>query len=187
VNELVERLINYLEKERVLQKTTADGQPIGENPEQQIESIFVGGLFFLEKFSRIIENTVLERKLSHGNMFVNLQTFANFAGRRQIYDRIDQLDNAVYIYGTDVAPEWPYKHVRPVRVSPQDSLARMWFVVYDNPDVSYALVATGRKVTEGPRKHVEFRGFWTARSSVTHSVRDYLLRVVNAQYGMTQE
>ena len=185
MNELVDHLISYLENEHVLRRTTAEGQPVGENPEEQIESIFVGGLFFLEKFSRIIEKTVLERKLEGGNMFVNLQTFDNFAGRRQTYDLIDGLNNNVFVYGTDAVPSWSYKHVRAVQLDPQDSLARMWFVVYDNPTVSYALVASGKRISDGPRKHIEFRGFWTARTSVTHSVRDYLLRVVNAQYGVT--
>ena len=120
-------------------------------------------------------------------MFVNFQTFANFADRKSIYDEVDKLDNSVYVYGTDPAPEWPYKRIVPVRVAPQDSLSRMWFVVYANAEVSYSLVASGRKVSEGARPHVEFRGFWTARASVTHSVRDYLLKVVNAQYGVTQE
>ena len=186
LNELVDRLINYLENERVLQRVTAEGVPVGENPEEQIESIFVGGLFFLEKFSRIIEKTVLDRKLEGGNLFVNFQTFENFAGRRETYDRIDELDNHVYVYGTDAAPSWPYRRIRAVQVDPRDSLAHMWFVVYDNPSVSYALVASGKRVSDGPRRHIEFRGLWTARTSVTHSVRDYLLRVVNAQYGVTQ-
>ncbi len=184
MNELVDRLIDYLEKQRVLQRRTAEGEPVGENPEEQIESIFVGGLFFLEKFSRIIETTVLQRKLAGGTLFVNLQTFENFAGRRDRYKDIDELDNRVYVYGTDAVPPWSYRHVQAVQVAPDDSLARMWFVVYDNPEVSYSLVASGRLVPGGPAKHVEFRGFWTTRASVTHSVRDYLLRVVNAQYGV---
>ena len=187
MNELVERLIDYLEKQRVIQRLADDGEPLGETPEEHIESIFVGGLFFIEKFTRIIETTVIDRKLEGGNMFVNLQTFANFADRQTRYEKIDTLDNAVYVYGTDAVPSWPYQRIKPVKVAGHDSLTRMWFVVYDNPEVSYALVASGKRVPGGPRKHIEFRGFWTTRASVTHSVRDYLLRVVNAQYGVSEQ
>ena len=184
MNELVTRLIDYLARERVVERTTARGEPVGRTPEENIESIFVGGLFFLEKFSRIIETTVIDRELQGGQMFVNLQTFANFAGRLERYRRIDELNNTVYVYGSDRPEVWPFQRIRPVRVTHHDSLNRTWFVVYDNPEVSYALVATGKRVPGGPRKHIEFRGFWTTRPSVTHSVRDYLLRVVNVQYGV---
>ena len=187
MNELVDRLVDYLEKQRVIQRTTSDGEPIGDSPEEQIESIFVGGLFFMEKFSRIIEKTVIDRGLEGGRMFVNLQTFANFADRSERYERIEQLKNRVYVYGTDSVASWPYRRITPVKVAAGDSLARMWFVLYDSPEVNYALVASGKRVLGGPGKHVEFRGFWTTRPSVTHSVRDYLLRVVNAQYGVKEQ
>lgn len=187
MNELVSRLINYLERERVVQRLSQENGPVAASPEEQIESIFVGGLFFLEKFSRIIELAVLERRLQGGRMFFNFQSFANLGeSRRARWHELDALENDVYVYGIDDPEPWPYRRIRPVRLTPRDSLRRSWFVLYDSPGVSYALVAMGRVVSGGSPKQIQYRGFWTTRSSVTHSVRDYLLRVVNVQYGVSE-
>jgi hypothetical protein len=182
VNDLVTRLISYLEREKVVKRELAEGVEVSR-PEEQIETLFVGGVFFLEKFSRIIENAIIEGPLQGGKFFVNLETFANLQHRMDRYEAIDRLDIEGYVYGKDDPGDWPLAKLKPVRFAPDDNLRRAWFMIFRNEEVNYSLVALGRR-TDGDddRHHIEFRGFWTTRLSVTLSLVDYLQRVVNAQY-----
>jgi hypothetical protein len=183
MNDLVTRLIEFLEREKVVKRQLGPNVAPPADVSQQIETIFVGGMFFLEKFSYLIEKAVVDGSLENGKLFVNFQSFANMKSRGERYRAIDRLANEGFVYGFDEPGEWPYEHLKPVKFAHGDNLARAWFVIYENAKTSYALVAMGEAVAGvGDRRHIQYRGFWTTRASVTRSIAEYLSRVVNVQY-----
>lgn len=183
MNDLIERTIEYLARQKAAEELEGSSTAQVEEAAKRTDTVFVGGAFFVEKLTYIIEERIGSDRLSDGRLFINVHGFANFLKRRARYETIDQLDNEIYVYGSDECPEWPFQHARPITLDPADGLRVCWFAVYANHDTSFCLVARRLRKRPGDAEKYRFRGFWTTRPQITHYVCDYLVRVVNAQYG----
>ena len=149
----------------------------------EFTTVFVKGVFFLEKLSYIVETKLAAGELAGGRLFVGYQSFANLVARRDRYEAIDGTDNRMWAYGHDDPRGWPYPHITPVRYTEDDPLVRTWFIVYDHPATSYTLAAIGHKSSgAGGRKFIRFKGFWSTQAVIAQQLGRYLERVVNPQY-----
>jgi hypothetical protein len=164
------------------------------------ELVFVGGVFFVEKFTFFVEQMLAEERLEDGQLFVGLERFRNLTGhseRRQRYLGLEGLANQAWAYGWDEPLDysqeppgpWPYRRLVPVRVSAEDPVRWSWFIVYHGPQHSYCLVAQSgvrpeRAAGATPaRKQIRFRGVWTTDPRIAQAVAADLVRVVNPYYG----
>jgi len=184
MNDLIERTIEFLAKQKAVPEVKGTGGAEAELAARQTDTVFVAGAFFVEKLTYMIEERIIKERLSNGRLFINVHGFANFMKRRKRYEAIDELENQVFVYGADERPEWPFKHAKPVPLNPADELKSCWFAVYVNDKTSCCLVARRLKGRPQSVEKYRFRGFWTTRPQITHYVCDYLVRVVNAQYGL---
>jgi len=183
VNDLIERTIDYLARQNAAPEVHEPGSEQVETISSGRDSVFVGSAFFVEKLTFIIEERIIDRELSDGRLFVHVHGFNNFLKRTSHYEKIDRLENEVFVYGADTCRDWPFKRAKPVTIDASDPLRACWFTVYANRDAHYCLVA--RRLTLAPEEteKYKFRGFWTTRRQITEYVSDYLMRVVNSQYG----
>jgi len=201
MNELIRQLIDQVARRRDLgDETITDQQELSRRMSAGRELIFVGGVFFVEKFAYFIERLVAEERLEGGQLFVGLERFRNLTGhpeRRQRYLELEQLANESWAYGWDEPLDysqeppgpWPFQKLEPVRVAPEDPVRWSWFVVYRGLQKSYCLVALSRVRSESGNadkarpKEVRFRGVWTTDEKIADAVTADLLRVVNPYYG----
>jgi hypothetical protein len=202
MNELIRQLIDQVARRRKQDdETVTDQQELGRRLREGRELVFVGGVFFVEKFAYFAERTLLEERVEGGKLFVGFELFRNMTDhpeRRQRYLELDRLANSSWAYGWDepldygVEPPapWPFARAVPVRVARHDPLCRCWFVVYTGPQRCCCLVAlreVGGEVAEravGQPKPVSFRGVWTTDEDIAGAVAADLLRVVNPYYGV---
>jgi hypothetical protein len=205
MNELIRQLIDQVARRRKQDdETITDQRELGRRLREGRELVFVGGVFFVEKFAYFAERTVLDDRLEGGKLFVGFELFRNVTDhqeRRQRYLELDRLANSSWAYGWDepldygVDPPapWPFRTVAPVRVARADPLCRSWFVVYTSPQRSCCLVAlreVGVDTAEeapGQPKPVSFRGVWTTDEDIAGAVAADLVRVVNPYYGVVGE
>jgi len=202
MNELIRRLIDQVARRREQgDETISDQRELDRRMSEGRELVFVGGVFFVEKFTYFIESTVAEEHLEGGQLFVGFESFSNLTGhaqRRQRYLELEHLDNQAWAYGWDEPLDygqdppgpWPYQRLVPVRVSAEDPVRRSWFVVYRGLERSYCLVALsevlgerGGGVASRP-KEVHFHGVWTTDEKIADAVAADLVRVVNPYYGV---
>ncbi len=201
MNELIRRLIDQVARRRRRgDETVTDDRELDRRMREERELVFVGGVFFVEKFAYFVERTVVEERLEGGQLFVGFERFSILTGhaeRRQRYLELEELDNQAWAYGWDEPLDysreppgpWPFRGVVPVQVSAEDPIRWSWFVVYRGLERSYCLVAlsgvrgeNGLGATGRPRE-VRFRGVWTTDEKIADAVAADLLRVVNPYYG----
>jgi len=179
MNDLIMRTIDYLEAANARSVSRAPA----ERPVEK-DTVFVGSAFFMSKFTRIVEDEIINGKLSGGRLFVNFQSFSKFLKKSDRYKKIAGFDNSVTVYGAGDARVPEHSFYVPVKLKQDDTLLSSWFIVYSNAKRDYALVAVEKKLRardiQGRTRR--FRGFWTTKSSIVSYVIDYLKRVVNVQY-----
>ena len=179
MNDLIMRTIDYLERRNAESVSKAPSDTPGAK-----DIIFVGSEFFMGKFTRIIEEEILQDKLSDGQLYVNFQSISKFIKKASRYEKIAKLGNGVTVYGAGDAkiPENPF--YVPMVLKQGDSLLSCWFIVYSGAKNCYALVAMEKRLKskdlQGRTRR--FKGFWTNKRSIVTYVIDYLTRVVNIQY-----
>src|SRR3990172_11136297 len=100
MNDLINRTIDYLEK-RQRSVYRQDVEEVPEELDRESDTIFVGSIFFMEKFTYIIEKLLVDQKHRDGNLFVNFLTFGNFKQRLDRYAKIESLGNRLWVYGAD--------------------------------------------------------------------------------------
>jgi len=183
MNDLIEKTIDYLARQQEATQMRGTDSEDADAASNLTDSIFVGSVFFVEKLTYTLEDRVIDGRLSGGHLFINVHGFENFLKRRKHFDVIDKLENMVYVYGSDPCSEWPFERAKPVLVDASDPMRAIWFAVYQNRDQAYCLVARRLKSSPTDAEKYRFRGFWTTRPQITHYVTDYLVRVVNSQYG----
>jgi len=180
MNDLINRTIDFLERQH---KAKLEHHPLSpEEIERTGDSVFIGSTFFVEKFTHILEQTIIDSDFGDGEMFVMVGGFKEMAKRNVRYHKILELNNQVTAYGADEEVD-VVKGVQTVRVDPADNISRTWFTVYRNSAHSFSLMAT--RTSQGTKDHPagpSFRGFWAIRPSITSYLCDYLSRVVNPQY-----
>ena len=185
MNDLIDRTIDYLEKKKIVRIDDAEGRKVGRRFPFDIDTIFIIDTFFMEKLTYLLEREIVSNSLSGGKLFAGFQTFADFLSRRQRYKKIAANDNRGYVYGCDEAPKWPFECFTPVRTRPTDKLSASWFLLYDNKDVVYSLIARRvRRPANESAPRVRFKGFFSVEKDIAHYAAQYLARVVNAQYGV---
>ena len=183
MNDLIMRTIDYLERQNAESISKA---PSGAPRAKDI--IFIGSEFFMGKFTRIIEEEILQKKLNGGRLFVNFQSVSKFLKKAARYEELAALGNTVTVYGAGDAkiPENPF--YVPIVLKQGDSLLGCWFSVYSSAGHCYALVAMEKKLRskdlQGRTRR--FKGFWTEKKSIVTYVMDYLTRVVNVQYSHSE-
>jgi hypothetical protein len=189
MNDLVERTIDFLEKQSLAQGLLylSEGGGNLQTLPAVSDTVFVGSVFFMEKFARLVQKDIISRSLEGGKLFINFQSFAKVARRAASLLEVDKLQNEVYVYGADEVTEWPFSRFKRVTLTRGDRLLGSWFIIYWKGDSAYSLVAVEEEAPAGSERtpipnRGRFRGFWTTRPSVAHYLADYLLRVVNAQY-----
>jgi hypothetical protein len=202
MNELIRQLIDQVARRRKQDdETITDQRDLKRRLGEGRELVFVGGVFFVEKFAYFAERMLLDDRLEGGKLFVGFELFRNMTDhreRRERYLELDRLANSSWAYGWDeprdysVDPPgaWPFQRVVPVRVSREDPVCRSWFVVYSGGQRSCCLVAL-REVgaesgseAQGQPKPVCFRGIWTTDEDIGEAVAADLMRVVNPYYGV---
>lgn len=183
MNDLIERTIDYLARQNAASEVHEPGYEEAETVSAGQDSVFVSSAFFVEKLTYIIEERIIAQNLSSGQLFVHVHGLNNFLKRTNHYEKIDQLDNEIFVYGADACRDWPFERAKPVTIDASDPLRACWFTVYANRDAHYCLVARRLTRTPGETEKYKFRGFWTTRRQITEYVSDYLVRVVNSQYG----
>ena len=184
MNDLIMRTIDYLETEKAQNVSRAPAEKPAEK-----DTVFVGSAFFMSKFTRIVEEEIINGKLSDGRLFVNFQSFSKFLKKSDRYKKIAGFDNSVTVYGADDAKISERPFYLPVRLKQGDNLLSSWFIVYSNAKRNYALVAIEKrlKARDIKGRTRRFRGFWTTKKSIVSYVIDYLERVVNVQYQLDGE
>ena len=201
MNELIRRLIDQVARRRERgDETVSDHRELDRRLSEGRELVFVGGVFFVEKFTLLAEQMLAEQRPEGGQLVVGFERFRNLTGntrRRERYLTLEQLAGDAWVYGCDepldYAQEppgpWPYERLVPVRVSEQDPLRWTWFIVYCGPRLSYCLVAlsqvrSGLPITgQSEAREVSFRGVWTTDGKIAQAVVADLVRVVNPFYG----
>jgi len=183
MNDLIERTIDYLARQNIATEMHSPGADEALSAASGQDSVFVSSMFFVEKLTFMIEEGIIDQQLSGGQLFVNVHGFNNFLKRKKHYEQIDRLDNKIYVYGSDICPEWPFERAMPRTIDGTDPIRACWFTVYANKDTCYCLVARRISQDAGSDEKYKFRGFWTTKRQITEYVSDYLVRVVNSQYG----
>ncbi len=78
MNELIRRLIDQVARRRRRgDETVTDDRELGRRMREERELVFVGGVFFVEKFAYFVERTVAEERLEGGQLFVGLSASAS--------------------------------------------------------------------------------------------------------------
>ena len=185
MNDLIDRTIDYLEQKKIVRISEAEGSKVGRRFPFDIDTIFIIDAFFMEKLTYLLEREIISNGLSGGKLFAGFQTFADFLGRRQRYKKIAANGNRGYVYGSDEASKWPFECFTPVRTRVTDKLSSSWFLLYDNKDVVYSLIARrARRGANESAPRVRFKGFFSVEKDIAHYATQYLTRVVNTQYGV---
>jgi len=180
MNDLIDRTIDFLERQHHAQLKNHPFSP--EEIDRAVDTIFVGSIFFVEKFTRLLEQVIVDEGMQSGEMFVMLGGFEALSRRGPQYGKILGLNNSVTAYGADEVPDL-VAGVQVVRIDPADNLNTARLTIYRNPEHNFSLVAM--QTPRGSKDHPtgpSYRGFWAVRPSITSYVCEYLSKVVNPQY-----
>ena len=94
----------------------------------------------LEYVSLMIENALLLRANRKGRVFIGFEKLSRMEPVAGLYLRIADLSERIYVFGE---ADWkPPRHpnMKVVTISPDNRLAREWFVIADSSTLSVALV-----------------------------------------------
>jgi len=184
VNDLIDRTIDYLERQHdttILHGREDAGDEM--SVERLQDTIFLVGPFFMEKFTFLIEQTIVGNGLTGGQVLAGFRDFRQFGHRLARFREIDALGNEGFVYGTGSCEPWQLDNIQPVRVASRDPLGATWFMIYrEGEDHHYALVARAEPGAHEGRESARYKGFWSTREPIVRYLADYLYRVVNAQY-----
>ena len=94
----------------------------------------------MEYVSLLIENGLLLRAHRGGRVYAGFERLSRMEPVVDRYMRIADLSERVYVFGED---DWtPPRHpnMKVVKLAPEATLAREWFVIADSPTMQVALV-----------------------------------------------
>ncbi|MCU0491078.1 MAG: ATP-binding protein [Chloroflexaceae bacterium] len=137
------------------------------------DTVFVNSVPLMNVISHEIEDVVINNELPV-DFYAGFQCFSFFARQLNRYRKLAAICRRVFVWGVaDITPP-AIPGVEYIPISPDDSLAREWFLVVDTPEFFTALLTQeqtyGQQVAPGQRR---FKGIWTYDPDLVG--RSYLL------------
>lgn len=141
-------------------------------------SMVISRRLTMSKVSYIIEETT--RTDGVGNIiFASFQYMSKFIPQMKRYREIARNAKHVYVFGVPDVPLPAIDNITYVELSPDDKLAKEWFVVSHGVDFSTALVTEELSNFYDPDDQRRFNGFWIFNDGIIPIVYEWLLHVVN--------
>ncbi len=151
-------------------------------PTTSRDSTFVNSVHLMNVISHEIEDIVFNNNLKV-DFFAGFQKYSNFLRQRKRYTRLAQVCRRVYVWGVPDVDAPPIPGVEYLDLSPQNELAREWFLVVDTPEFFTALLT--REMTYGqdvPGELRRFHGIWTYDADIVSRAQLLISQVQGGNY-----
>jgi len=126
-----------------------------------------------------IENSILIDG-ARPRLFSAFQYLSKFMKQRVRYEQIAKLAESVYVFGVpDITPP-AIPNVHYVHLSPDDRLAKEWFIVAYGGDTYSALATQELTRFTDPDAQRRFKGIWTFDQNIVLILHDWLSSAVDA-------
>lgn len=131
----------------------------------------------MSKVSYIIEESTRTDGVDN-IIFASFQYMSKFIPQIHRYQGIAKNAKHVYVFGVPDVKVPAIDNVTYVPISPDDKLAKEWFVVSHGADFSTALVTEELSNFHDPDDQRQFNGFWIFNDGIIPILYEWLLNVV---------
>jgi DICT domain-containing protein len=121
-------------------------------------------------------------------IFSSFQRMSRFIPQVERYTKLAKKAEMIYVFGIPDVEVPPIENVTYIPLTPDDQLAREWFIVSYGRDYATMLSTEEQsRFTDADSERV-FRGLWTFQPTLTSIIAEWLSRVVNAApFGFSED